>query len=372
MGVKYEKYYGSLNPHVIQSECCIKKSRRYAGRRFVRYNTVGVWHQIVPMVRGFAIAPVWYNWNSIQKVPIVCGFATVPVQHNWNSIQKVLIVRGFSIMPVQHNWNSIQKVPIVCGFSIMPVQHNWNSIQKVLMVWGFATVPVQHNWNSISKSSASMRIRDYPGVMQLKFDMKKFYQYADSRLSRCNIIEIRYQKVLPVCEFAIMSVQHYWDSIPKSSTSMRIRDYVGAMLLKFDTKKFCQYANSRLCRCDTIETRYQKVLPVCEFAIMSVQYYWNSTSKSSASMRIRDYVGATLLKFDVKKFCQYANSRLAILLKFDSKKKSTCIWQGTVVNFFRKGEARQFKFMKVERRKVKQPKGVKKWGGCSSAAKSIN
>jgi hypothetical protein len=30
------------------------------------------------------------------------------------------------------------------------------------------------------------------------------------------------------------------------------------------------------------------------------------------------------------------------------------------VNFFRKGEARQFKFMKVERRKVKQPKGVKK------------
>ena len=38
-------------------------------------------------------------------------------------------------------------------------------------------------------------------------------------------------------------------------------------------------------------------------------------------MRIRDYVGATLLKFDVKKFCQYANSRLAILLKFDSKKK---------------------------------------------------
>ena len=330
MGVKYEKYYGSLNPHVIQSECCIKKSRRYAGRRFVRYNTVGVWHQIVPMVRGFAIAPAWYNWNSIQKVPIVCGF------------------------------------------SIMPVQHNWNSIQKVLMVWGFATVPVQHNWNSISKSSASMRIRDYPGVMQLKFDMKKFYQYADSRLSRCNIIEIRYQKVLPVCEFAIMSVQHYWDSIPKSSTSMRIRDYVGAMLLKFDTKKFCQYANSRLCRCDTIETRYQKVLPVCEFAIMSVQYYWNSTSKSSASMRIRDYVGATLLKFDVKKFCQYANSRLAILLKFDSKKKSTCIWQGTVVNFFRKGEARQFKFMKVERRKVKQPKGVKKWGGCSSAAKSIN
>ena len=60
-----------------------------------------------------------------------------------------------------------------------------------------------------SKSSDGMGIRDCAGATQLKFDIKKFCQYADSRLSRCNIIEIRYQKVLPVCEFAIMSVQHY-------------------------------------------------------------------------------------------------------------------------------------------------------------------
>ena len=81
-----------------------------------------------------------------------------------------------------------------------------------------------------SKSSNSMRIFDHAGATQLKFDSK-------------------------------------------SSDGMGIRDCAGATQLKFDIKKFCQYADSRLSRCDAIEIRYEKVLPVCGFAIIPVQYY---------------------------------------------------------------------------------------------------